>query len=181
MNDMSNRRDYTNQHGVYTPTESSAIYNIEGKKPQADESTHVKKHTSVLHEEDMRALDKKRKSFIDFMKETLEKEGDENAEEKVEAYKKAKNTYCREYYESNKERAREANRRYRERHREELREYSHKYYETHTKLKRQEEKEEKSLHTYKDIDGIRLVREGRKIVGWYRPDGCEQNDEETRK
>lgn len=92
-------------------------------------------------------------------------------------YKKVRNERAREYYEANKERAREANRRYRERHREKLREYSHKYYETHTKLKRQKEKEEKSLHTYKDIDGIRLVREGHKIVGWYRPDGWEQNDE----
>lgn len=175
MSVMSDRRDYTNQHGVYTPTESEAIYNIDGKKPKTEKKIYVKPHASVLREEDLKELDRcRRKTFAEFVKEELEKEEHAptpaSVEEKAENMVNLRRAYSRAYYAENKEKFRENQRRYRERHKEKVNADARAYYRRR-KYGADNEPDIDTGHTYVDIDGIRLVKEGKKIVAWYRPDG----------
>lgn len=68
---MSTRRDYTNQFGAFTPTETQALNNISKKTSVVQP---VKKHGDTLREGGMKAMDAKRKSFAQFVNEgNLEK------------------------------------------------------------------------------------------------------------
>lgn len=176
------RRDYTNQHGVFVPTESEAINNIDHPvKKKNEEEIVVKKHRSVLREDDMNELDKNRKRFTDWVKEEIEKEEnmptvyENELKEQAEAYNTLRRAYQRAYYQEHKEQYRENQKRYREAHREKCREYQRQYYANRNKGKRNgndaSNYNPETGHSYVDLDKIRLVKDGNKIVGWYRPDG----------
>lgn len=173
MSVMSDRRDYTNQHGVYTPTESEAIKNMESK-PKAEKKVYVKPHASVLREEDLAELDRcRRKTFAEFIKEELSKEPELNGEpitQITENMDNLRRAYNRAYYAEHKEQFRDNQRRYRERHKEKVNADARAYYRRR-KYGADNEPDIDTGHTYVDIDGIRLVKEGKRIVGWYRPDG----------
>lgn len=65
---MAVRRDYTNQYGAFVPTETQAYRNIQ-KPVYPEQPITAKKHGDTLHEEDMKELDKNRKTFSQFVKE----------------------------------------------------------------------------------------------------------------
>lgn len=166
---MANRRNFTNQHGAFVPTETQALENLT-KKPvkEEEEQIIVKRHQTILTEEDMKELDKNRKhkSFAEFIKEELTKEEEVKVplkEREVlseEEKKRRKAEYMKKYYAGHKDAFRKAN-------------------ERHYK-KKMDAKENYCLgekRAYTDIDLIRLVKVDGKIIGWYRPDGEEHNDE----
>lgn len=167
---MANRRDFTNQHGAFVPTETQAINNLNGKKPVEEEEIAVKKHKSILTEEDIRNMDRnrKRKTFTEFIKEELKeeetvrvplKERDVLSEKEK---KRRKAEYMKKYYASHKDVFKRANER----------QYQ----------KKKEARENYCLgekRSYTDIDLIRLVKVDGKIVGWYRPDGWMHADVKT--
>lgn len=175
------RRDYTNQHGVFVPTESEAIHNIDVANRPKEEPIKAKRYSSVLREEDMEELDsKRRKPFTEWIKEELEEEDmstvyEEEIKNQEEVYKNLRRAYQRAYYQEHKEQYRENQKRYRESHREKCREYQRQYYTARNKGKRNgdysSEYNPETGHSYVDIDNIRIVKDGNKIVGWYRPDG----------
>jgi len=177
---MKNRRNYTNQFGAFVPTETEAMKNMSEKPRQEKEpEIVVRRHPTILREEDIKEMDKKRrKPFSEWIKEELNKEEDmsiyEDEAKRQEIYDEERKKKQREYYQAHKERFAENQRNFRKNNKEKIKEYQHRYYANKTKKKRAEEKE---LHSYVDVDGIRIVKEDKKIVGWYRPDGWEQNDE----
>ncbi len=161
---MANRRNYTNQHGVFVPTETQALDNITRKpvKDEEEEQIIVKRHQTILTEEDMRELDKKRKhkSFAEFIKEELKKE------EEVKVPVKERDVLSEE---EKKRRKAENMKRYYAGHKDAFRKANERHYK-----KKMEAKENYCLgekRAYTDIDLIRLVKVDGRIVGWYRPDG----------
>lgn len=159
---MANRRNYTNQHGAFVPTETMALENLTKKpvKEEEEEQIIVKRHQTILTEEDMKELDKNRKhkSFDQFVKEEIAKEEEVKVplkEREVlseEEKKRRKAEYMKRYYAGHKDAFRKAN-------------------ERHYK-KKMEAKENYCLgekRSYTDIDLIRLVKVDGKIIGWYRP------------
>lgn len=174
------RRNFTNQFGAFVPTETEAINNIEKKPKKKPEEIKVKKYSSVLREDGLKQMDKHRKKPFhkwikeeikeEEMKHTVYEEELKNQEKIYETLKKAKQ---RAYYQEHKESFLESQRQYRKRHPEKIKEYQAKYYERNKMKKGNSD----TGNHYIDIDGIRLVKDGKKIVGWYRPDGWEQNDE----
>ena len=168
---MANRRNFTNQHGAFVPTETQALENMT-RKPVKDEEEEivVKRHQTILTEEDMKELDKKRKrkSFAEFIKEELKKEEEVKVplkEREVlseEEKKRRKAEYMKRYYAGHKDAFRKAN-------------------ERHYK-KKMDAKENYCLgekRSYTDIDLIRLVKVDGKIIGWYRPNGWMDEDVKT--
>lgn len=160
---MANRRDFTNQHGAFVPTETTAINNLNGKKPvEEEDEIVVKKHKQILNEEDLRKMGKS-KRFDFFKKEEEEEELPKTPtiyEREVlsEAEKKRRKAeYMKKYYAEHKQAFAEASKRF--------------YKKRHPQKKVAEPFDFDTGHTYVDIDGIRIVKEGKKIVGWYRHDG----------
>ena len=75
------RRDYTNQYGYVCPTENEAIRNADAKPERERKPSH-----GVMREDDIAAMDKKRKaqSMVDFVA------GKPEAEEYKQGLKRAR-------------------------------------------------------------------------------------------